>query len=162
MSLTRTQRTVGWAAICVSCVAGFEGLRTSTYFDVGGVPTACFGETRNIKVGDKFTPEQCREMLADRIIQDFGPGVDRCIHHALPDKRKAAYTSFAYNVGVQAFCGSSAARLENVGKYAEACESMMKWNKIKVAGVLVYSPGLNNRRTQERDLCLEGVDGASN
>ena len=148
------KKVAAWAVICTACVAGFEGLRTSTYFDVGGIPTVCFGETKNIKVGDKFTAEQCREMLSNRIVQDFGPGVDRCVNHPLPVNRKAAYTSFAYNTGVAAFCGSSVARLENQGKPVEACDALMRWNKVKVAGVLVYSPGLNNRREQERSLCL--------
>jgi len=155
--MTPAKKGAAWVVICTSCVAGFEGLRTSTYFDVGGVPTVCFGETKNIKPGDKFTAEQCRQMLGDRIERDFGPGVDRCIRHALPPNRKAAYVSFAYNAGVGAFCGSSVARLENEGKPMEACNALMKWNKITVGGVRVYSPGLNNRRTEERKLCMEGL-----
>lgn len=151
---TKTQKTTAWVTICVACVAGFEGLRTSTYFDVGGIPTICFGETKNIKVGDKFTPEQCKAMLADRIVKDFGPAVDRCISHPLPPNRKAAYTSFTYNVGASAFCTSSTARLENEDRYMEACNALMKFNKIRIGGVLIYSPGLNNRREEERKLCL--------
>jgi lysozyme len=148
------QKKAAWITLCVACVAGFEGLRTSTYFDVGGIPTVCFGETKNIKVGDKFTPEQCKNMLGDRLIRDFGPGVDKCVHHPLPPPRKAAYTSFAYNVGIKAFCGSTAARKENAGDIEGACNALMSWNKIRVAGVMVYSPGLNNRREEERQLCL--------
>ena len=143
-----------WAVICATFVAGFEGLRTSTYFDVGGIPTVCFGETQGIRVGDTFTPEQCRDMLADRIVRDFGPGVDRCVNHPLPPARKASYTSFAYNVGIAAFCRSSVARKENAGDVAGACDALLLYNKITVAGVKVYSPGLNNRRVQERELCL--------
>lgn len=150
------KQIAAWAVICVTCVAGFEGLRTSTYFDVGGIPTACFGETQGIKVGDKFTAEQCRQMLSNRIEQDFGPGVDRCVNHPLPPERKASYTSFAYNVGVTAFCNSSIAKRENAGDVRGACDALLLWNKIRVAGVLVYSPGLNNRRLQERKLCLTG------
>ena len=153
--LEQHKQKAAWVVICVACVGGFEGLRTSTYFDVGGIPTACFGETKNIKVGDKFTAKQCEEMLGNRIERDFGPGVDKCIRHALPPHRKAAYTSFAYNVGTSAFCGSSVARKENLGDYTGACNSLMAWNKIKVGGVLIYSPGLNNRREQERQLCLK-------
>ena len=150
------QQKVAWVTICVSCVGGFEGLRTSTYFDTGGVPTVCFGETKNIKPGDKYTAQQCKEMLGSRIENDFGPGVDKCIRKALPPNRKAAYTSFAYNVGVSAFCHSSIAKHENAGNVIAACDSLMAWNKIRVAGVMVYSPGLNNRRTEERKLCLTG------
>ncbi|MDP3939818.1 MAG: lysozyme [Deltaproteobacteria bacterium] len=117
----------------------------------------CFGETKNIRPGDKYTAAQCQQMLGDRIERDFGPGVDRCVNHALPPERKAAYTSFAYNVGVGAFCSSTTARLENAGDHVGACNALMRWNKIRVVGVLVYSPGLNNRRAEERALCLEGT-----
>lgn len=149
-----TRKKAAWVAVCCTLLAGVEGLRTSVYFDVGGVPTACFGETEGIKLGDTFTPAQCREMLGNRVEQDFGPGVDRCVKHELPAHRKAAYTSFAYNAGISAFCGSSVAKLENAGDPVGACDAMMKWNKVRIAGVLVYSPGLNNRRTEERKLCL--------
>ena len=148
------KKVATWAVICATCVAGFEGLRTSAYFDVGGIPTVCFGETKNVNPGDKYTPAQCREMLGDRLVTDFGPAVDRCVHHALPDTRKAAYTSFAYNVGVGAFCRSSIAKRENAGDVQGACDALLLYNKINVGGVLVYSPGLNNRRVQERELCL--------
>ena len=151
------KKLAAWVLVAVTSVAGFEGLRTSTYFDVGGVPTACFGETQGITPGETFTPAQCREMLVERIVNDFGPGVDACIQHTLPPERKAAYTSFAYNVGVSAFCGSSVARFENAGKPIEACDALLRWNKITVAGVKVYSPGLNKRREQERRLCLTGL-----
>ena len=150
------KKVAAWVIVCATVVAGFEGLRTSTYFDVGGVPTVCFGETKNINPGDKYTPAQCREMLGNRLVTDFGPGVDRCVRHALPDTRKAAYTSFAYNVGVGAFCRSSVAKRENAGDVVGACDALLLYNKITVAGVLVYSPGLARRRQQERQLCLAG------
>lgn len=148
-------RTVAlWLAICTPCVAAFEGLRTYVYADIGGIPTACFGETHGIKWGDTFTREQCEQMLLGRLERDYGPGVDKCITHPLPPQRKAAYTSLAYNIGVAGFCGSSIARKENAGDPAGACDAIMLYNKVRVHGVLVYSPGLNNRRTEERKLCL--------
>ncbi len=148
------QPRIAWIVIGAACIAAFEGLRTSAYFDVGGIPTVCFGETRNVNPGDKHTPAQCREMLGDRLVTDFGPAVDRCIRHPLPDTRKAAYVSFAYNVGVGAFCASSIVRKENAGDVRGACDALLLYNKITVAGVRVYSPGLNSRRVQERKLCL--------
>lgn len=151
------KKPVAWFAVCVACVSGFEGLRTTAYFDVGGVPTACFGETRGIRVGDTFSPDQCKTMLVDRVKNEFGPGVDRCIRHPLPPERKAAFVSFAYNAGVPAFCGSSVARKENVGDTRGACDAMLLWNKVRIGGVLIPSPGLNKRRQQERALCLTGI-----
>ncbi|MGO6726445.1 glycoside hydrolase family protein, partial [Rhizobium ruizarguesonis] len=72
---------------------------------------------------------------------------------ALPDARFVALTSFAYNVGVKAACGSSAVRLINQGRAAEGCEALLKWNR--AAGIVF--PGLTRRRQKERQFCLEGI-----
>ncbi|MHC2216486.1 GH24 family phage-related lysozyme (muramidase) [Rhizobium leguminosarum] len=64
-----------------------------------------------------------------------------------------ALTSFAYNVGVKAACGSSAVKLINQGRTAEGCESLLKWNR--AAGIVF--PGLTRRRQKERAFCLEGI-----
>lgn len=136
----------------MACVSGFEGLRQYAYDDVRGIPTICFGETLGVHRGDHKTTEECRIMLGDRI-QEFGSGVDSCVPGPLPDARKAAYTSLAYNIGVGAFCGSSVARKANLGDARGSCDAMLLWNK--AAGVPL--PGLTNRRQQERALCLEGL-----
>jgi lysozyme len=108
------RKHVAWVSICIGCVAGAEGLRTVAYFDPVGIPTICFGETRGVKLGDKATLEQCKDMLGVRV-QEFGRGVDRCITMPMSASRKAAYTSFAYNVGVETFCRSSVAWKFNGG-----------------------------------------------
>lgn len=147
-------RTVAvWLALCTPCVAGFEGVRYYIYYDIGGIPTYCFGETTPTTQRE-FTPEQCKTFLSTRLERDFGPAVDNCITHPLPPSRKAAYASAAYNIGIGAFCRSSMVRKENAGDTRGACDALMLYNKINVHGVLVYSPGLNNRRTEERKLCL--------
>ena len=56
--MIQVNKPVAWFTVCVACVAGFEGLRTTPYFDSGGIPTACFGETRNIRMTDRFTTQQ--------------------------------------------------------------------------------------------------------
>jgi lysozyme len=83
-------------------------------------------------------------------VQEFGRGVDGCIHHQLPPQRKAAYTSAAYNIGVDAFCRSSMARKENAGDVQGACDALLLY--VYAKGVKL--PGLVKRREQERELCL--------
>jgi lysozyme len=39
------------AALCYSLLIGFEGMRTSTYRDVIGIPIVCVGETKGIRMG---------------------------------------------------------------------------------------------------------------
>lgn len=156
MAERRTLAAVAMAAL-VSTVSAFEGLRQYAYRDPVGIPTVCFGETWNkgqnrpVQMGDKFTVEECRAMLADRLVE-FADGVEKCAP-GLPDQRKAAYTSFAYNVGVGAFCKSSIVRLEREGKPEEACRVLQKY--VYAGGVQL--PGLVRRRQHEMAMCLGGV-----
>lgn len=143
------RKHVAWLSICVGCVASAEGLRTVVYLDPVGIPTYCFGETKGARVGDTYTPEQCKEQLGARVAE-FGRGVDRCIDHPLPATRKAAYTSAAYNIGIEAFCKSSMARKENAGDVPGACDAL----RLYVYAKGVKLPGLVKRREQERELCL--------
>lgn len=143
------RKTASWVAVCVACVAGAEGLRTVAYLDFVGVPTNCFGETKDVKLGDRATPEECREKLGARVLE-FGRGVDRCITRPMSQTRKAAYTSFAYNVGIEAFCRSSVAWKFNAGDAIGSCDALLLY--VKAKGITL--PGLVKRREQERELCL--------
>lgn len=144
------KRKTAIVAICVACIAPAEGLRRVAYSDPVGVPTLCFGETRGVKLGDTATVEQCKAMLADRVEKDFIPGVEKCISRPMPDTRKAAFVSLAYNVGVDTFCKSSIARRYNAGDTQGACDAMLLY--VKAGGITL--PGLVKRREQERELCL--------
>ena len=146
------KKTAAWLSICIGCVAGAEGLRTVAYKDPVGIPTVCFGETLGVKMGDAFTPEQCRQMLGSRV-EEFGRGVDACVKVDLPPARKAALVSFAYNVGTDAFCKSTLVRKLNAGETVAACNELMRWTMAK--GIKL--PGLVKRREQERELCLTGT-----
>ena len=150
--MVEPKKAATWLAICVGCVASFEGLRTVAYMDPVGIPTVCFGETDGVRLGDKYTVEECRAMLGGRVAE-FGAAVDRCVKVELPPARKAALVSFAYNVGVSAFCGSTLVRKLNSGDVYGACNELPRWDK---AGGIRW-PGLVKRREQERQLCLEGL-----
>ena len=136
-------------AIALALVAAAEGLVTSTYPDVGGVPTYCYGETKNAEWGKTYTKEQCDEQLAARLVE-FNEGVNSCVTVDLPDTRRAALVSLAYNIGVPAFCKSTVVRKLNAGDVQGGCDAMLMWNKVN--GVVWR--GLTNRRQKERALCL--------
>ena len=139
-----------WLVVCVTTVGASEGLRLYTYPDVIGVPTYCYGETQGAKWGNTYTPEQCNAKLSARQ-KEFDRGVSACIQHALPDHRRAAYVSLAYNIGVPSFCASTLVKKENASDIQGACAQMLLWNK---ANGVVW-PGLTARRERERDLCLQ-------
>lgn len=142
-------------AVCIAVVGTFEGVRTIAYRDIVGVPTVCFGETRGVKMGDSKTMAQCREMLGGALLE-FSAGVDRCLKAEVPDKTYIAFVSFAYNVGLGAFCGSTLVRRANAGRLIDACNQLSRWNR---AGGKVVR-GLTRRRAEERAMCLEGLAGA--
>ena len=146
---SRLQKGTAAAILAVSLVGGFEGLRTYAYRDVVGVATVCYGETRGVKMGDRHSKAECDAMLL-KGLQEFEAGVLACTTVALPERRQVALVSFAYNVGVGAYCGSSVARLINAGQPRAGCDALLKWNK---AGGFVFA-GLTRRRQAERELCL--------
>jgi lysozyme len=142
-----TQKRLTWAAIGVTCVAGFEGLRTYAYRDPVNIPTICYGETLGVKMGDRKTEYECKTMLTSRLEQ-FNRGVDKCIRAPMSESRRAAMVSFSYNVGTGAFCKSTLARRLNA-RDPLACDELLKWDK---AGGRAL-PGLTRRRIAERTLC---------
>ncbi|NEI60900.1 lysozyme [Rhizobium leguminosarum] len=151
----RLQKGSAAAAMAVALVGSLEGLRQNAYPDPAtqGQPwTICYGSTNGVKPGDHKTVEQCKALLSLEL-QAYANGVEGCVRVPLPDPRFVALTSFAYNVGIKAACGSSAVKLINQGKTAEGCEALLKWNR----AVGIVFPGLTRRRQKERAFCLEGI-----
>lgn len=153
-------RKAGALAIAATIVAGAEGLRQTAYLDPVGIPTICFGETRGVKIGDTATVEQCRAMLAGRLVE-FSASVDRCLTARVPDESYAAFLSFAYNAGTGNFCRSTLVRKANAGDLAGACGELLKWDKARgEGGKIIVLPGLTTRRHNEWSLCLKGASSA--
>jgi len=87
------------------------------------------------------------------------PRLDTC-RPGLPINVLAAFADAAYNMGPTIACDtnkSTAARYLAAGRYQEACDQLLRWNRARVAGVSVELPGLVKRRETERDVCLAGV-----
>lgn len=151
MNATLRNRLVAASiAAAVPLVAGFEGLRQKAYLDPVGIPTACFGTTAGVRMGQTYSFEQCENLLAAELLQ-ANSAVSRCVAVPLNPNQRAAYTSFVYNVGPQNFCGSTLVRKLNAGDYAGACNELPRWKFAK--GVPL--PGLAKRREAERQLCLK-------
>ena len=145
------RQKAAWLVICASLCAGAEGVRQTAYRDVTGVPTICFGETRNVQITDRKTLDECKAMLEGRLYE-FGAGVDKCTKVELPPERKAAFTDAAYNLGVGRYCQTFAPLL-NAGRTLEACDKLLLYDK---AGGVTF-PGLTKRRQNERQLCMKGL-----
>jgi lysozyme len=83
-------------------------------------------------------------------------GVQDCVTEPISDKEIAAYTSATFNIGVEAFCGSTLVRKLNAGDRIGACEELLRW--VRAKGVVLQ--GLVNRRAAERSMCLAGAAGS--
>lgn len=119
--------------------------------------TVCFGETKGVTSGDRYTDRKCREMLA-REVREYRDGLHAYFTpetkaQRLTAHRDAAYTSLAYNAGVRAIGNSTATRRLNAGDIAGGCEAIAWWNK---SGQRVIR-GLVNRRAEEVALCRRGL-----
>lgn len=149
-------RKAAAAALAIAIAVPAEGLRQYAYTDPPGILTVCYGHTgKDVVAGRKFSLEECNAFLNDDMRKAIDT-VERC-HPGLPAPVLAAFGDAVYNMGPSVACNSTASRYLSVGRIADACEQLMRWNKARVAGVLVELPGLTKRRTIERDLCLEGV-----
>lgn len=132
-------------------VSGRQYLRT--YLDAVGVPTACDGITRGVRMGQRYTEAQCTALL-ERELAEHATQVIRCVPglYGRPHQAAAA-VSLAYNIGGGAFCRSTAARRFNAGQWAAGCDAFTMWVK---AGDRTLR-GLVLRRGRERAMCRTGL-----
>lgn len=137
------------ASLLLAIVPAHEGTVLKGYRDPVGIVTACVGHTGpEAQLGRRYTKQECDELLVSDLIK-HDQGVEQCVHVPLAPHQRAAFDSFAFNVGVEKFCNSSMARKLNARDYAGACAELSKW--IYAGGRVL--PGLVARRADERALC---------
>ncbi|MBU9211801.1 lysozyme [Burkholderia multivorans] len=148
------------AALLFSMVPKFEGLELVARPDPIGIITACYGDTNGVRAGQRFTPDECRARLEQRLIEHAEP-VLKCTPGLKGHTYQlAAAVSFAYNVGAGAYCGSTTAKRFNAGDWKGACRAINEADNGRpqwvTAGGRVL-PGLVKRRAEERALCERGL-----
>lgn len=150
----RTRLVGGAAAGAIALVGAWEGLRLAAYKDIVGVPTICYGETLGVKLGDKATKVECDAMLL-KSLKRHELGMRWCLVNpdGIPAKTYVAFVSLTYNIGVGAFCRSTARKRLNAGDLKGACDAATWFNR--AGGRKIR--GLVNRRAAEHRLCLEAV-----
>lgn len=142
---------VSAAAAMIATVAAWEGKSNVPYRDVVGVLTVCYGETQMPM--RRYSDAECRAMLSDRLADYAGPVLERNPELRGHDSQLVAASSLAYNIGVANYRRSSVARLFSAGRWKEACDAFLKWNRAGGREVR----GLTNRRKAERAICLKGL-----
>lgn len=140
----------GVLALAIPVVAYFEGFIPHTYADPVGIPTICYGYAGPDVPRDALASRpQCEALLTVEVWETY-QGVMRCVRRELAPHEAAALTSWAYNVGTGAACGSTLMRRLNAGEPAVAwCAELDRWVFAKGQRL----PGLVKRRAAERALC---------
>ena len=155
--MTPRQRLVakigaGAVALAIPLVAHFEGTVYRTYRDPINVITSCTGHTGpELRMGQTFTRDRCEAMLYADLLK-HADALD-CIRTPLAEHQRAAFLSFAFNVGNKAFCNSTLVKKANSGDMPGACAELSRWT---LAGGREL-PGLVKRRAAERQLCEKGL-----
>lgn len=143
-----TKIGAGALALAVPLIAHFEGTVFRTYRDPIGILTSCTGHTGpELMMGQTWTQEQCDQQLYGDLMK-HAPALD-CVQRHLTDGQRAAFLSFAFNVGNGNFCKSTLVRKANTGDMAGACAELSRWT---LAGGKEL-PGLVRRRAAERAMC---------
>jgi lysozyme len=156
MATTSKVAAGGLAAVLLlagGLIARWEGVRYTAYPDpaTGGAPwTVCYGSTKNVDRGHKYTLEECQAKLREDML-DANADVRRCVARAMPESVEAALTSLVFNLGPGPVCieGRSPRRFARAGDWPNTCKSLDLYNK---AGGRVYR-GLVLRRADERAVC---------
>lgn len=151
MSLPK-KLSVSAIAVALPLISYWEGYSGRAYYDVVGVPTQCYGDTKHVDWTRVKSKEECQKLLEREVIP-YVQALEDAIRVPMPDTRKAALTSWTYNVGINAMRKSTLVRKMNAGDIRGACDELLRWNK---AGGIAWR-GLTNRRMEERELCLRGL-----
>lgn len=148
---------LGGAARFINDMANLEGYVPEGYLDPVGIPTKCFGDTRDVVVGKEYTFEECARSLNEHAVELIIP-LKKCIPDfpTLPEKTRAAFASFTYNAGPGAFCKSTVAKKVNAGDLVGACKRLGERGFYDTARGKRL-PGLVKRRQYESKMCLEGL-----
>jgi lysozyme len=139
----------------VALTGSFEGKKNEPYKDIGGTLTACYGETSGIKRNDKFTDEQCAQMLAKSLSKHNAPFEQ--LGYQLPANVHIAALDFSYNLGVNALSRSTLYRKLKERDTKAACLEFNKWVYAAGKDCRVKSNGcygIVTRREIETQLCM--------
>lgn len=135
MSLSGISKRV-LAPVFLAAVAGTvgynEGYKTTAYLDSAGVPTVCYGSTKNVKYPSTVTDAECKVRLASDL-ESHTKALDG-LPSDLPDTVLLGSIDMAYNIGVHGFKNSSVYTSLKRKDYTQASANVLKWRYITING----------------------------
>lgn len=151
------------ASLCFGLVCNFEGKKNIGYSDPGGIATAGYGHTGADVVIGKFYNDAIIEGWLKKDLSNAEKTVEKCAPKDINAYQKAAFISFAYNVGhgkkgvKDGFCVLKNGKTPSHIKYAfagekeKSCRMLLQW--VTQNGKKL--PGLVKRRKAEYELCIK-------
>ena len=168
--MANTATKVGFAAVPLAAILAVAAILAQPdhekrvlvpYWDsLGGVWTVCAGVTGEDVIRDKtYTDAEC-EALETRYLSRMYARMGRCVPNArLEFHEVKAWGHFVYNIDETNFCHSTAAKLLNEGRNAEACKQIPRWRFVKGKDCAIRSNkcyGIVKRRQWEQTTCEAG------
>ncbi|MEM1368365.1 MAG: glycoside hydrolase family protein [Cyanobacteria bacterium P01_H01_bin.15] len=141
---------------CLDLIKKWEGFRHEAYQDVAGIWTIGYGTIRypngkSVKPGDIISESEAEAYLKLHV-EEFSDVVDKSVTVPVNQNQFDALVTFCYNVGPNAFVGSTLLKKLNQQDYTGAAEQFLVWNKATINGVKKPVQGLTNRRREEKAL----------
>lgn len=147
---------VGICAAFLMVREGYAPVAKHERIDPAGVITWCFGRTNyvdpNVKIGTRFSQEDCKQELIDDLMNRYGPPIQACIPQFVTygPHRQAALVSAGYNLGASRICNSKIGTRLRAGDVKGGCQALLAYNRAN--GVVLR--GLQLRRQAEYEMCL--------
>jgi lysozyme len=167
---TSTKAGAGSAAVIAAATSilviweGTDLVAKKDMIGTGHPMTYCHGQTDEfgkVKEGQRFTPAQCKDLLAKSLPKYLTP-LQKCVTVELPVKTMAALLDASYNAGPAAVCRSPMVKRMNAGDIKGGCKAFEGWyirsdGQVR-RGLVARRSGLQgDKRVNEKQLCLEGV-----
>ena len=138
----------------IDLICNFEGKRLTAYDDGVGVWTIGFGTTVypngiKVKKGDTCTEAQAKAFMAHDL-KKFEAAVNNAVTVPLSQNQFDALVSLAYNIGTNAFSGSTLVKKLNSNDFRGAADQFDVW--VNAGGKRMQ--GLVNRRAKEKEVFL--------
>jgi lysozyme len=154
------QWPINWAG--VTLLAQRELFADEAYLDwPGRVPTIAWGETANVKMGDKVTFEQGDLMLCTELTR-YTEEVRKMLKVPTTENQLAGLVVCAWNIGISGMRNSTMMRLHNAGQPEAAARAFSLWKYATDAttGKKIEVPELVSRRLAEAALYLTPDESA--